>query len=199
MQVCCFWLWVLNALWQWTIIFHRHTLSYPHSLPRQFPLAKLPLSFSHIFPILFFLFVCFLSSSTIIWCFEMQNHPIPCKHLFLFLFWCISVGFDICKSSSIFYLSYLISDTPVVLVSFRAMSYLCYYCIAALFNTLFFFSIFSHLIFSKKQWFTSITIMIVLKWTVLFDLEMVGFPGMFFHQDVCLHILVKVLRVQRVI
>lgn len=74
------------------------------------------------------------------------------------------------------------------------MSYLCYYCIAALFNTLF-ISIFAHLIFSKKQWFASITIMIVLKCTVLSDLEMAGFPGMLFCQDVCLNIVVEVLRV----
>lgn len=118
MQVCCFWLCTVNALWHLTIIFHRHTLSYPHSLPRQFPLAKLPLSFSHIFPISFF---CFLLSSTIIWCFEMQKQSIPCKHFFLFLFWCTSIGFDICKFFfHTFYLSYLISDTPAVVVFFHS-------------------------------------------------------------------------------
>lgn len=153
------------------------------------------------FPTFFhtFLFVCFLLHSTIIWCVEMQNQPIACKHFFHFLFWCPSVGFDIFKSSILtFYLSYLISDTAVVAVSSRAMSYLCYYCISALFNT-FFISIFAHLIFSKKQWFESITVTTVLRCTVLSDLEMVGFPGMFFCQDVCLNILVKVILVQCVI
>lgn len=196
-QVCFFWLWAVNALWQLTIIFHRHTLSYPHSLPRQFPLAKLPLSFFHIFPIVFFF--CFLLSSTIIRCFEMQNQPIARKHFFLFLFWCTSVGFDVSKSSFLrFYLSYLIFDTSVIHVSSRAMSYLCYYWIAALFNT-FFISIFTHSIFSKKQYLASITATIALKCTVLSDLEMVGFPGMFFCQAMCLKILVKVFIVQRVI
>lgn len=52
--LCCFWLWAVDALWQLTIIFHIHTLAYPHSLPRQFPLAKLPSSFSHIFSMFFF-------------------------------------------------------------------------------------------------------------------------------------------------
>lgn len=67
MQVCCFWLWVVNALWQLTIIFHRRTLSHPHSLPRQFPLAKLPLSFSHIFPILFFWFPLIQHNYPVFW------------------------------------------------------------------------------------------------------------------------------------
>lgn len=116
--LCCFWLWAVDALWQLTIIFHIHTLPYPHSLPRQFPLAKLPSSFSHIFSMFFFF--CFLLSSTVIRCSEKQKQPIACKPFFLFLFWCTSVGFNICKSSfPMFYLPYFISEIPMVHVSSR--------------------------------------------------------------------------------
>lgn len=132
------------------------TLSYPHSLPRQFPLAKLPSSFSLIFSVYFF-FVCFLLSSTIIRCFEKQNKPRPHKLFFLFLFWCTSVGFQICKSSFSMFCHISFLKYPRFTSLLDAMYYLCYFYIPVLFNTLP-TSVFAYLIFSNKQLFASIAI-----------------------------------------
>lgn len=99
-------------------MFRIHTLSYLHSLPKQFPLAKLPLSLYHFFSI-FFSF-CFLLSSTIIRCSEKPKQPIACKPFLLFFFCCTSVGFNICKSSfHMSYLSYFIFKIPMGHVSSR--------------------------------------------------------------------------------
>lgn len=136
------------------------TLSCPDSLPRQFLLAKLPSSFSHIFSIFFF--VSSYPAQPLSGVLKSKTSPLLVNLSFFFcsgapLLDLIFVNpHFLCFICHISFLKY-----PWFMSRPDAMCYLCYFYIAVLFNT-FPTSVFVHFIFSKNQWFASVTVKIQL-------------------------------------
>lgn len=156
--VCCFWPWPVDMLWL-TVIFCIRTLSYPHSLARLCPLAKHPSLLSHLFSIL--IYFSFLVFNTIIWCLKKQKESHACNSSSFLPFWYTSAVFNIFTSLLPMFCNISFPKYPQMMSLPGATCYLCCFCIAVLFD-IFPASVSVCLIFSKKQWYSRLTVKIQL-------------------------------------